>query len=454
VTELLRDYPGSATDQVVHHGLRPPLAGLNAKAQELLKGCFGAETRPEMRFLFSDIVRMIEKEPTGYFAQADMKRFAEYKRYLDNELVEPMDEHLRYLLGKLTDMISIGGELATLPEGSPFLDKILFCLGRMFGDEDVVLIARYQIASKRCLDGAEFVQELDAIQTFPPGRPHFPLGNFIIDPDQPIGSNRRRTFVAIPGQGALFQALRNILAAICCEHPCVLNLHGWNIVKHEGNWSVLVETGEADPLWIPDFERWSALDQSKFLLSTAIAVLELHCRGVLHGKLDDMESFQVKDGRAQLCNFGLLDAGASFETDAVAAQQLFSLASEESSRLAREEADDGGDAIPWTPSSTFPSYIEYVLVQENIRSPGDERPLREFAREIASEATPKGFPFDLFFHLVHCPGLWARRKGPLDVPDALVQLTRGLDDPGHDRFTAAVRDHLAARGFLPPGFFK
>jgi hypothetical protein len=73
---------------------------------------------------------------------------------------------------------------------------------------------------------------------------------------------------------------------------------------------------------------------------------------------------------------------------------------------------------------------------------------------FANRAIPMGFPFDVFFHPVRSPELWRNRDGSLDVGGALAKLTRGLDERGYRRFEAGVHEHMAAPGFLPPGFFN
>jgi hypothetical protein len=367
--------------------------------------------------------------------------FLAYKKTLDEAVIPPMDENLMYLLERLTDLLDIDEDIAGLPDESPFLDKILLCLGRLFGDdeqpdEDVMLIARYQIASKSCLDGSEFVRELDALDTFPDGRSNFPLGDFLIDPNVPVGLNRTRAVLTISSQTELFRALRNILAGICCKHPCVLKVHGWNIVKQDQSWSVLIDTDEAQPFSIAAFQKLGPLDQSEFLLSLAIGMLEIHCRGVFHNNLKDERSIQVKNGRAQICNFELLDDTASFKADTVASQTLFR-----------------HDPL-WPAHSTYQAYIASVLREEAKSPEGSPLPLREVADAIANEATPKSFPFDLFFHLVHSSELWKTRHEPLDVGGALAQLTRGLDGAGAAGFRVSVNDHLDASNTLHLGMFK
>jgi hypothetical protein len=454
-SELLAQESVMHAGEAIEKGLRPPLQSLNPSSRELLQHCFGADTRPEMRYSFADIARLIEGRPSEYFPHADISAFWKYERFLNETPVEPMDENLMYLLQQLTSMISISRRLDDLPRGSPFSDKILFCLGRMFGDEneqnpEVVLIARYQFATKGCLDGAEFLRELDAFQTFPPGRPNFSLGAFLIDPDQPISPNRRRTLLHIASQNELFRALRTILAGICCEHPCVLKVHGWNVMRQDGALSLFIDTDDAEPLSIEGFKDWSAPDQSKFLLSIAMGMLEIHSRGVLHNNLTDAVSIQIKNGRAQICNFGLLDEHASFAADTAACQALFSHAQDEAFHLSRQ-LNEGNSS---SHQRTFQDYITTALEceRELEESPSRSDPLRECYDQIKNEATAASFPFDLFFHLVHCSEFWRSRDEPLDVGAALAQLTCGLDEPGTEGFKAAVNESLAAYGFLRPDF--
>jgi hypothetical protein len=66
-----------------------------------------------------------------------------------------------HLLRQLTNMMYVASDVERLPPFSPFMETVLFCLGRMFGDErhpdsSVALVARFQFATRRCLDGPSF----------------------------------------------------------------------------------------------------------------------------------------------------------------------------------------------------------------------------------------------------------------------------------------------------------
>jgi hypothetical protein len=462
-TLLERFSDAETAKQEIKRGFRPPLEDqrFNAASRELLHSCFGADIEPGQRPSFSAILRLLGDSPADYFGDARVPEFNEYKDILNHARIEPIDANLKYLLEQLTDIIHDTARKALfLPPGSPYLDEILFCLGRMFGDEhqqndEVVLIARYQIATKGCLDGPEFVRELDALYTFPSGRSNFPLGAFLIDPDQPLGAHRRPTRIPVPNRNALFRALRNILVGICCDHPCVLKVHGWNIVQNDEGFSVLIVTDEADPFSIDQFKGWAPVDQSRFLLSAAIGVLELHCRGIFHNQMVADGWLQVKNGRAQICNFGLLDESEnldenpSLKKDTEACEALFELARAEFSRLKRIRECEG---ILQCMVLTFQSYVQDVLDHERQTSKGGQGPLQDLAQDIANDAKPKHFPFELFFHLVRCKELWQSQDVSLDVAGGLAELTRGLDDVGKARFKEAVNAEIDAHKFLPPGF--
>jgi hypothetical protein len=315
----------------------------------------------------------------------------------------------------------------------------------------VILIARYQFATKGCLDGSEFLQELDALDAFPPGRSNFVLANFLIDPTQPPAApNRTRTPITISNRNDLFRALRNILAGICCQHPCVLRVHGWNIRNNEGNWEIVIETDETRPFSLEEFKRLTPLDQSKFLLSVALGMLEIHCRGVLHNNIKDDAWIQVLNGRPQICNFGLLDGNPSLRADTLACRELFSHASDESSHLKNAVYDHGA----WVNEDPdFQSHIRDRLEYEHSRAADGPHPLLKLSQEIKTSARPISFPFDLFFHLVHSVELWQKTAGPVDFGEALAKLTRGLDDSAKDRFKDAVNTGLATQPFLKAQLF-
>jgi hypothetical protein len=172
----------------------------------------------------------------------------------------------------------------------------------------------------------------------------------------------------------------------------------------------------------------------------AIGVLELHYRGIFHNNLGDERSLEVKNGRAQICRFGLLDGTASFRTDMSAYQDLFGQLGRDFVHLQYQisEPDD-----PYWHGPTFEDYIRDIIddSRELLR-------LRELSEAIKQEARPTSCPFDLFFHLVHSGEFWRSRDEPLDVGGALSELTRGLDEAGKAGFKTAVNDQLASRGFL------
>jgi serine/threonine protein kinase len=437
------------------HGHRPPLDQLNQDCQDLLRHCFGADVAPEGRLSFGEIVRRLEASPQAYFAQASLPEFAAYKSYLDGARVEAMDENLMYLLRQLQDMSQIGNKLEQLPPGSPSVDIILFCLGRMFGDDaeqncDVVAVARYQFATKRRLDGSAFLDELDALQTFPPGRSKCPLLKVLIDPNQPVGTDQTLLLIPISTRDDFFRALRNVVAGICCQHPCVLKVHGWNIVHVQGDWAVAILADKADRFSVEEFERWSPQDQSKFLLTVAIGMLEIHSRGVLHNGVAGQEWLQVKDGRAQICNFGLLGETASFLADTVACQELFNRATDEFARLRRLTDTYPGEM--YEVELSFEGYINEAIEHEQVVGVNSASPLRDLSQEIKNQAAGCSFPIDLYWHLIRSVELWASRDGPLDVADGLAQLTRGLDEEVKSRFKMAVNEKISAFGSLPCDF--
>jgi hypothetical protein len=154
----------------------------------------------------------------------------------------------------------------------------------------------------------------------------------------------------------------------------------------------------------------------------------------------------VKNGRAQICNFGLLEDNASFLTDTVDCQDLFGHASDPYSQLPLAQSNDGQLQLY---ESVFQEYIVDVMEHGLAVEDG-----RQFYNEVRSEVAPKYFPFDLFFHLVHCPELWRSGDDSLDVGGALAELTRGLDEGRKASFKAELNGHIATRGFISPGYFQ
>jgi serine/threonine protein kinase len=445
-------------NRIVNHGLRPDLTGMAPDVQELLRHCFGPEIEPAKRYSFAQIIGEIEGKTEAFFPRADLAAFREYKGRLDRAGEPEMDENLIYLLRQLTNMVELDNRLQALELGSPFVDKVIFCLGRLFGDEakqdeNVSLVARYQFATKRCLDGPAFLQELAAFGSFPAGRSHFPLADFLIAPGADVGPDRVLSATIVPNRDSLVRALRNIVAGICCEHPCVLKVHGWNIVKNGENWEILMVTDRAEPFSIADLVDWDDDRQAAFLLTVAIGMLEVHCRGVFHNCLKDAGSLRIRNGRAQICNFGLMHEKSSYMTDTVDAQELFRHARGEFSRL-RRIIEFGEEHALYEQETTFQGYIPDLLKHEDEVANGPDRPLRNLSEQIRSEVTGCSFPFDLYFHLLRSKEFWKSNDEPLDVAEILVQLTRGLDQAGKDRFKVAVNQKIAADHFLSSDFLS
>jgi hypothetical protein len=340
---------------------------------------------------------------------------------------------------------------------SPSVDRILSCLGLLFRDhgdlnDDVILVARYQFATKRCLDGHALLHDLERLETLrnsAPGPPRFPLAKWLIDPTQGLGANQTLTRIPISTRVDLFLALRNILVGICCEHPCVLKLHGWNIEYADGMWQVLMVSDRAEPVSLAEFEAWSSRDQSAFLLTVAMGMVEIHSRGVVHNNLANERSIQMRNGRAQICNFCLLDEEASCFGDTVACVELFNRARDETARL---------QLPPFRGEGSFEnSFDGYVLgALGKMPCNGGERctGLVQVAQEIKNEITGYDFVFDLYFDLVDCEELWTSKDEGLSVADGLAQLTRGLDHDGKDSFKAAVNESISTCGFLRTDFFE
>jgi serine/threonine protein kinase len=435
----------------VIRGLRPSDPSHSGTLSDLFEHCFGANVPQAKRYTFDRIVRMIEETAENpqlsIFPHAHYESFSTYKKHLDQEVIQPMDENLMYLLRQLTDLLAMAGEIEALPIDSPPVEGILFCLGRLFGhenrqNEDVILIARHQFATKRCLDGSAFLTELEAFENFPRDRCKFPLADFLIDPDRPLDSNQTLREIEISNRNDLFRELRNILAGLCCSHPCVLKIHRWNIRNIEGKWLMSIVTDKAHEFSIDACQ--CPLDQSKFLFSLAIGMLELHSRGVLHHNLSDRGSILIRNGRAQICRFGLLDEAASFYGDKQACDWLFGQAQDPISRLQRQ---DGSSVI----SIPFHEYLKEILTQEH-----DPRPLSDVYQAIKNEVGTSNFPFDLFYLLVHPANsrLWQSQDEVLDVASGLASLTRGLNPEGIAHFKSIVNKRASAQAFLTPDLFR
>jgi hypothetical protein len=123
------------------------------------------------------------------------------------------------------------------------------------------------------------------------------------------------------------------------------------------------------------------------------------------------------------------------------------------------QAADPGEGTP-TPIS-FELYLDDQIQRERDGQTGTSRleQLREkIADELAGLHSQGEIPFDLFFHLNRPPpdGLWQHRSSPLDVPAALAELTRGLNDVKTREFKARVQAafDVAGRCLRKEDFWK
>jgi serine/threonine protein kinase len=457
-------------DLVTTKGLRPKYQTVSPTLDNLFHYCFGADIVPEQRYKFERIVQIIEedasRERSTMFPRADLTEFTEYKQSLDREPTKPRDENLMYLLEKLRKLDPIVSQIQDLPIGSPTVERILCCLGRLFGNEnhqneDVVLIARYQFATKRCLEGCAFLAELEAFEHFPGDRCKFPLADFLINPEGPLGPDQELNTIEISNRNDLFRALRNILAGICCSHPCVLKFHAWSIRKFEEKWIISIVTDKAAEFSIAKFNKWNAPKQAKFLLTLAIGMVEIHSRGVLHNNLRDTGSIRVQNGRAQIYNFGLLDERPSFFKDTESCNLLFRQAKDEFSRLERpifrfSEENEENEENDLHELFSLHGYVEDALKREAETQEGASAPcpLKDLFQSI-KDAAIGDFPFDLFFHLVDSRNseLWQSKDEPLDVASALASLTRGLDEAKKERFKNIINETAQAQKWLTADLF-
>jgi hypothetical protein len=111
-------------------------------------------------------------------------------------------------------------------------------------------------------------------------------------------------------------------------------------------------------------------------------------------------------------------------------------------------AADPGEGSP-TPIS-FELYLDDQIQRETEPRTGTgqlERLRDQIANELARSASIDEIPFDLFFHLNRGDGLWKHRSDALDVPAALAELTRGLNEQETRDFKARVQVDFDAPGF-------
>jgi serine/threonine protein kinase len=423
----------------------------------LIRECLSsAERRPT----FHDIAWRLEEDPLDYFPKADQRAFEEYRATLDQAGIEPINEHLMDLIRQLRNMLDSDQELGGFPPGTPFSENVLFCLGCMFGDgvrpnQDVMLVARYQLANRGSLDGPAFIAKLRLLENFPSFPTRFALARFLIDPTQPVSSGQILVPTIITTHDDLFHALRNILCGICCRHPCVLGFHGWNIRQRNGKWEILILTDSADPFSLEEYGKLDKKAQTHFLWTAALGMAAVHACNIIHNGLRNAASFQIKHGRAQLCNFALFDCDTEtpdFSKDPEDFMRLFDNSPCVYPSLLN--ITDSGVTI-----LSFEDYIREELEADQKRDEEERHHCLDLINEIQNdliamrEPPAEDLPFDLFVRLVRSRELWTPKDGPLDVPTALSQIA-WLDPGGVERFKDAVSRSIATHGFLTPDFFE
>jgi hypothetical protein len=212
----------------------------------------------------------------------------------------------------------------------------------------------------------------------------------------------------------------------------------------------LVLTDAADTFSLNEYDTWSETQQSEFIWSAALGMACLHNWGVLHNNLGREESMRVKDGRAQLCKFGLANAGAGpldFRGDIMGFMDLFRNtnrgppALQESFIKVGEKRDEPN--VQYTSEMSFEDYIK-AQSQFGWSSEAGKKILQKVRDPVA--------PFDLYVRLLRSSELWTSKDEPLDVPGALSQLAYGLDADGIEAFKRAVEASVEGHGFLTPDF--
>jgi hypothetical protein len=441
--------------------------------QSLIEGCL--KWPPEDRPTFRDIVWSLEQASSEYFPGADESAFREYKKDLDRAPITPMDEDLMDLMRNLRNMLDVHDLLVALPESSPFSETILLCFGLMFGDggrpdEHVILVTRYQLATKGYpdgnrrtheLDGAGFVKQLRTLRNFPPDGRHFPLAEYLMKPQATPRPDQTETARIIETRDDLYAALREILCGICCQHPLVLKFRGWNLRRVQGRWEILIWNDKADAFDPATYRQWDRSTQRQFVWSAAAGVACAHSRGIVHHGLNRMDSIRVKNGRPQICRFGLLQANGNwadfFLTDTQQFATLFNNIRGYHVDFSRDRTNE-----PDAPNRLWQSFQEFmdaVRAEQRIEAgcqPHVRYPLLELRdqinREIADEETRSPtLPFDIFVQLIRSD-CWTSRAVELDVPSAMAEFTLGYDREGINTFKQAFNDTIGTHGFLTPDF--
>jgi serine/threonine protein kinase len=429
-------------------------AAVPPRAMALLRKCL-AQT-PQDRPTFQDIVWQIEQHPLDFFPPADLAPFHAYQQELDQIPNSPVNDTLLVLLRQLRNMLDIDNQIKRdLDPASPFIEKVLFCLGRLFGDgsridPDVMLIARYQFAAKHSLESGPFLAELDALEELPPGRPAFPLADFLMDPKL-VDEELAVRVIPLKTRNDLFALLREILAGICCQHRYILKFHGWNVQHVDDQWQILIWTEKAWPFPWDKYGRLAEGFQQRFLGTAASGLAWAHKCGFFHNNLMNSESIQAQNGVSKICLFGLLDEHAGFQKDTEDFMDLFARAGGYQPIVFRRVPVD-----PDQPGETEVDADGYTRAPISFEVYLDDEICRgwEVEEGVLMPDPPKEFPFDPFFHLMRSDDVWTRKDGGVDVPAALAELSRGLDPSGIAKFKEAVERELASSGFLRPGFYK
>jgi tRNA A-37 threonylcarbamoyl transferase component Bud32 len=464
--DMTKDMDRAEALQTIKDGNHPNLDQVRPPcAAAFLKRCF--DLTPAARPTFADVVTELDEHGLDYFPGATQAEFDNYKADLESGTPPTVDEDLLLLVRQLRNMAAIDKDFGALPVASPFMERTLLCFGLMFDDAgsgkyDAAIVARYQFATRYCLERDEFLTELRGLQTFPGNRAHFPLAGFLVDVPATPSSKDGHVLRLIKTRDDLFRALREISAGICCQHPCVLRVLNWNIqsaakphewrrVNPDANWAVYFQTEQADDFSEAVYAGWDENEQHNFLVSAARGLAWIHNCGIFHNNLSSVTSYRCRGSEAQICGFGLSSGDSGFCRDTVDFADLFRGWRGSKPVLERvvrsRDREDAGS----TKNLSFEEYVE-----DQVDSLQRAQPERDSV----------DFPFDLFYHLVDTPdrhrseSLWSATPGPnepLDaaaIAEALAQLTRGLnDDTKLGDFKRDVKHALETRGSLPASDF-
>jgi serine/threonine protein kinase len=374
--------------------------------------------KPGLRPTFDDIVRELELAGRRCPAE-DQRAFNEYKAFVDAEAKFNVVDRDLWLLMLKTPQLT-GVYRSALPAQTPLSEVFVRVFSEMVDPElgpRVATVLRYIFMTKGGLDTLLYHYHMDLFTMWPPGRRHFPLAEFLVNPTEEFAAEWEITKVDVTNSPSAFlRALRNVFAFICGAHPAVLPLRGWNIERDSGKTHFVMVTAKCC-----EFDL--CVDgEEDFAHRIMSGMAHLHSLGIAHGNFSRGSLCLDCDSKPRIRGFGIVKDDA-FQADVVGCRDVF--------------------------SEVFNPMPSFLVNWAESPYAFDHAVMNLFREPFGAGAPLPGFHLDLLLTLSADSGFWQKNASrPLDVSAVLAGTAHGLSEESRQQFAGVIQGLLDTVGYL------